>query len=329
MELKIDLDVLRQRKVMICTPMYGGVCEGTYMRSMLELGVMFAKNNIDFQFHCLFNESLITRARAYACDEFMRSDCTHMLFIDSDVAFNPKDVLVLLWLQSEESQYDVIGAAYPKKCISWEKIKAAVDKGFADKDPNNLAHFVGDFVFNPKNSGEFQISEPVEVSELGTGFMMIRRSTLDKYKVAYPHLSYKPDHVRSEHFDGSREIHMYFDTAIDPVSKRYLSEDYKFCQDVTAMGGHIWLCPWMGLSHAGKYIFGDVATPGIAALAALGASLTADPDDLGGKQGTRRPGTSIPLSKPSAGKTTTPNVLPGLPGAKQKFSDRVTKKGKK
>jgi hypothetical protein len=314
MDFKIDLDELRKRKLFITTPMYGGVCEGSYMKSMLELGVLLTKHNLDFQFHCLFNESLITRARAYSCDEFMRSDCTHMLFVDSDVGFNPRDVLVLLWLQSKESEFDVIGGAYAKKCISWEKIKMAVDKGFAEENPNNLAHFVGDFVFNPKAGvGSFKIDEPVEVSELGTGFMMIRRETLDKYKAAYPELSYRPDHVRSEHFDGTREIHMYFDTAIDPDSKRYLSEDYKFCYDVQKMGGKVWLCPWMGLSHSGKYVFGDVATPGLSAMAALGSSPTADPDAL--------KGTKCQPAKPAQ------VGLPGLPGAqpKEKFSDRIAK----
>jgi hypothetical protein len=65
------------------------------------------------------------------------------MFIDSDIAFNPKDVLALMALQTEESEFDVISASYPKKCITWEKIKAAVDKGFADENPKQLEQFVG------------------------------------------------------------------------------------------------------------------------------------------------------------------------------------------
>ncbi|MBF9651877.1 hypothetical protein IAI40_12155, partial [Streptococcus pseudopneumoniae] len=55
----------------------------------------------------------------------------------------------MLALQSDESPYDVLAAPYPKKCISWEKIKAAVDKGVADENPAVLENFVGDYVFNP------------------------------------------------------------------------------------------------------------------------------------------------------------------------------------
>ena len=227
--------------------------------------------------HFLLNESLITRARNYVADEFLRSDATHLMFIDSDISFNANDVITLLALQSDESEYDVIGGAYPKKCISFEKIKLAVDKGFADKDPNQLERFVGDYVFNPKSGpGNIPISEPCEVSELGTGFMMIRRATFEKYAAAYPEQSYKPDHVRTEHFDGSREIMAYFDCIIDPVSKRYLSEDYNFCYHAQKAGMKIWLAPWMALQHFGSYSFGG----SLADLAMIGAAATADPGQL-------------------------------------------------
>jgi hypothetical protein len=56
------------------------------------------------------------------------------------------------------------------------------------------------------------------------------------------------------------------------ASKRYLSEDYFFCQNVNRMGGKIWMCPWMKLSHTGSYVFGG----SLADLASIGVSATAD-----------------------------------------------------
>jgi hypothetical protein len=210
-------------------------------------------------------------------DEFMRSDATHLMFIDSDIGFNPQDVIALMALMTDESDYDVIGGPYPKKCISWEKIKLAVDKGVADEDANLLEKYVGDYVFNPKGGQkEIPLGEPVEVLEIGTGFMMVRKETFTKYAAAYPELSYKPDHVRTEHFDGSREIHAYFDCIIDPESKRYLSEDYNFCYHAQKIGLRVWFCPWMQLQHVGSYIFGG----SLADLATIGASATADSSQL-------------------------------------------------
>ena len=276
-EVKVSIEELRKRKLFLATPMYGGNCVGMYTRAVADLAAVCAKYGIPLQLYFLFNESLITRARNYCADEFLRSDATHMLFLDSDIGFNPQDVLAMLAIQDDESDYDVIGAPYPKKCISWEKVKQAVDKGIADEDPNRLEKFVGDYVFNPKGGQkEIPLGEPVEVMEIGTGFMMIRRKTFDKYKEVFPHLHYKPDHIRTEAFDGSREIMAYFDCIIDPESKRYLSEDYMFCYNVQKAGMKVWFCPWMQTQHVGTYVFGG----SLADLASIGASATADAGQL-------------------------------------------------
>jgi hypothetical protein len=281
MEIKIDIETLRKRKLFVATPMYGGQCAGMFAKSTADLSAICTKYDIPLQLYYLFNESLITRARNYCVDEFMRSDAEHMMFIDSDIGFNPQDVIALMALQSgDPEKYDIIGGPYPKKCISWEKIKQAVDKGVADSDPNVLEKFVGDFVFNPKGGQtSIQISEPCEVLEIGTGFMMVTKAAMKKFSETYPQYMYKPDHVRTEHFDGSREIMMYFQAEIDPATKRYLSEDYWFCQKAQQAGLSTWFCPWMKLQHVGSYIFGG----SLADLAQIGAAATADPGNLGGK----------------------------------------------
>lgn len=276
-EIKVPKGGFKDRSLFVAAPMYGGQCAGLFTRSMIDLSALCYKYGINVRFYFLFNESLITRARNYCCDEFMRSDATHLMFIDSDIGFNPHDVIALLALASPDSEYDVIGGPYPKKTISWEKIKMAVDKGFADVDPENLARFVGDYVFNPKaNQASIPIQEPVEVLEIGTGFMMIQKKTLQKFADEFPQYSYKPDHVRTEHFDGSREIMQYFQAEIEPKNKRYLSEDYWFCQKIQELGLKTWFCPWMKLHHVGTYVFGG----SLVDMAELGAAATADAGQL-------------------------------------------------
>jgi hypothetical protein len=274
-KLEIATEELRKRSLFVATPMYGGQCSGMFARSIADLSALCQHYGIPLQLYFLFNESLITRARNYCCDEFLRSKASHLMFIDSDIGFDPRDVIALLGMQSEESDYDIIGGAYPKKTISWEKVKTAVDKGFADDDPNVLEKFVGDYVFNPKgNQGFIPLNRPVELLEIGTGFMMIRRKTLETFANAFPEYSYRPDHVRTEAFDGSREIMQFFQAEI--VEKRYLSEDYWFCQKVQELNLKTWLCPWMRLQHAGTYVFGG----SLADIAAVGASATADAAEL-------------------------------------------------
>ena len=272
MEIKINVEDLQKKKLFIATPMYGGQCAGMFTKSTNDLAMACTKYGIDVRFYYLFNESLITRARNYCADEFLRSDCTHMLFIDSDIGFNFKDVFTLLHLCEPSTGFDIVTGPYPKKTISWEKIKSAVDQGFGAENPFELENFVCDYVFNAAEGiTEFRVDEPVQIREGGTGFMMIHRNTFEKYALAYPELNYLPDHVRTEHFDGTREITAFFDTIIDPKTKRYLSEDYMFSQYAREAGLKIWMCPWMQLKHVGSYTFGG----SMSAMAAIAASPTA------------------------------------------------------
>lgn len=313
-KVTISGEELQKRKLFVATPMFGGMCQGVFLRSMVDLATLCKHYGVSFRLYLLFNESLIPRARNYAADEFLRSGDTHFMFIDADIGFNPNDVLSMLAMQSDESPYDVLCGPYPKKCISWEKIKTAVDKGVGDENPENLAKYVGDYVFNPANgTNQISLQEPAEILEGGTGFMMIRRKTFENFAKAYPEQSYKPDHVRTANFDGSREIMAYFDCPIDhklthlnteleaflkknpkatgqdvykwtkdidtaskTYSKRYLSEDYMFCQWVRNIGMKIWLCPWMELQHVGTFTYGG----SLKDLASIGQVATADPGQL-------------------------------------------------
>jgi len=257
MEIQVKIEELRKHKVFVATPMYGGMAHGLYIKSSLDLQTTMNKYGIDCKFSFLFNESLITRARNYLVDEFLRSDYTHLLFIDSDIHYNPPDVVALLALDK-----DVIGGPYPKKSINWGNVAQAA-RNHPEMEPKELEQLVGEYVFNVvKGTKQFQVTDPLEVMEIGTGFMLVKREVFEKMEKEYPMIRYKPDHVGQANFDGSRYIHAYFDTVIDTKesivgggSDRYLSEDYMFCQMWRKMGGQIYLCPWMKTQHIGTYAF--------------------------------------------------------------------------
>lgn len=276
MQIQIKIEDLQKCKLFIATPMYGGQCLGMYMKSCLDLQGICQQYKIESRFSFIFNESLITRARNYLVDEFLRSGYTHMMFIDADIHFDPRDIIALMALDK-----DVIGAPYPKKSIKWPSVLEAV-KRKPDIKPEELEKVTGDYVFNAvAGTGQFSVAEPLEVMEIGTGMMMIKREVFVKWQKQYPQYSYKPDHVGQENFDGKRYIHAFFDCIIDRKreltvdhegveahgqtieiggSDRYLSEDYFFCQQWRNMGGKIHICPWMKTKHVGSYAFtGDMA----------------------------------------------------------------------
>ena len=255
---KIDMEnTLKTYKLFIATPMYGGMNHGLYMKSCLDLQMLLTQYGVEVRFSFIFNESLITRARNYLVDQFLKSGFTHMLFLDADIHFQPQDILDLL-----ARNQDVIGAPYPKKSINWKNVALAA-RTHDTLDPSELENVIGDYVFNVvKGTTKIQVNQPLEVLEIGTGFMMIRRDVFDKMKEAYPKHQFKPDFIGQAEFDPSRYIHVFFDTMIDTVdsatgggSDRYLSEDYMFCQLWRKIGGKVFLCPWMRTQHIGTYAF--------------------------------------------------------------------------
>ena len=181
MEISIKRETLAKNSIFVATPMYGGMNHGLYMKACLDLQGLCLAYGVQVKFSFLFNESLITRARNYLVDEFLhRSDCTHLLFIDSDIHFDPNDVIAMLALDK-----DVIGGPYPKKAIKWKSIKTAVKKN-PDIDPGSLEKLAGDFVFNPvKGTAQFTVSDPLEVLEIGTGFMLVKREV---FKIGRAHV---------------------------------------------------------------------------------------------------------------------------------------------
>lgn len=173
-----------------------------------------------------------------------------MLFIDSDIVFNPKDIIAMLALDKE-----IVGGPYPKKSIEWGQLHKAVNKN-PNLPASEYEKLTGSMVFNPvSGTQKFSVNEPLEVLEVGTGFMLIRRDVFERFEQAYPDQKYKPDHVGQTHFSGDREITAFFDCVIDPDSKRYLSEDYFFTQWCRKIGIKVWMCPWFTLDHIGTYFY--------------------------------------------------------------------------
>ena len=240
---------MSKTKVFVCTPMYGGQCTGSYTQGLLNLGSILREAKIESMMSFMFNESLITRARNALTQAFLKSDATHLMFIDADINFNPNDVVTML-----KANKDVIGGIYPKKEINWATVKQAIANNVPE---DQLKYHTGSFVVNLVNyatSVTVRVDKPVEVQNMGTGFLLIKRKVFDKLKPTVP--SYSNDVADLGNTIGAKEvIHEYFATSIEESTNRLLSEDYHFCSIYRAMGGKIWAAPWVVLAHIGTYAF--------------------------------------------------------------------------
>jgi hypothetical protein len=239
--------------LMVGTPCYGGMVHEGYLRGLTSLVAEVAGSGSPINLATVVNESLITRARNELVKHFLISDCTHLLFIDSDICFEPNDVYRIV-----SHDKDLVVASYPLKGQRWENLSGMTEI----KDPEEVKRRVIDHVVNFKfnseedlRTGRVDIKEGlVEVHEGGTGFMCIKRHVVEKIIEANPDTKYKkePRFLLGDHDDGERWA--IFDTEIEE-NGRYLSEDYLFCRRWQRLGGQVWLDPFIELTHMGTYAF--------------------------------------------------------------------------
>ncbi len=294
MPFEIDIEQLKGAKIFVGCPMYDGRCHAEFTFALCQLAALCTQWGIAVQLYFASGEALVMKARNAIADQFLQSDATHLLLIDADIGFSATDVLSLLALQMRDSgdnPYDVVTAPYPIKRIVWDRVARAVKQGLADDDSAKLAGFAANLLLFPEAPGSFDLSQPLEVAKAGTGFMMIRRQTLERFKAHYPQRRYKSGNIGIE-FGCSPELTQFFDTAIEGQAETleadlrafllnhpdaghdairqfmasrtgaggdYISEDFLFCRLVRAMGLKLWSCPWMKLSHTGSFAFtGDL-----------------------------------------------------------------------
>jgi len=249
---ELEISRLKGKKLFIATPMYGNQCNGGYMQACMRLQKMCYELDVPIELYVVFNESLVTRARNVCVHEFLKTDYTHMMFIDSDIVFDPLDVLKFLAYDR-----DIMCGAYSKKTIRWDRALQALSTGDLNlgSTDSDVESFTGDFFFSPSGSGRMSFYDPVEVTDTGTGFMMIKRECFEEFEKAYPELKYVSDTSGDGQKYYQKEMVAYFDTVIDPDSNRYLSEDYMFCRYSKKIGLKVWLAPWAKLQHIGSYTY--------------------------------------------------------------------------
>ena len=189
---------------------------------------------IDFFFRA--GDSLVTRARNDCVAQFLANPVfTHLFWIDGDIGFSPEAAMRLLL-----SDHDVAAGVYPLKREEWpaEGVpEGTTRKRFDDlyaRYPVNTDEISGDVVELTVDADGF-----MRVSDAPTGFMVIKRKVFDLLIEKYPDYKYKPDWPEGNVPEGGFH-YRFFDTMIDPISKRLLSEDYAFCRLLQHIGQDIY-----------------------------------------------------------------------------------------
>ncbi len=252
------LEYLRKQKILVCTPCYGGVVSHTYLTSMWNLANIGNYYAIAIGLQIIGGDSLVTRARNSLVSDFLKTDATHLMFIDADIEFDPMDVYRIV-----STDKDIVAGSYPIKKLFLNQISEGIKNKTLDvNDVSSIEKHISNYVIHAQNPVEIAekrtetievINGLAEVFEVGTGFMSIKREVFEKMIQAYPQIKYYDDKELSLPKE-KRIKYSFFDTIIDEDG-RYLSEDYAFCKRWRDLGGKIYLAPDIILNHTGQYTF--------------------------------------------------------------------------
>lgn len=223
----------KQIKLFIATPAFGHQVTTNYMNSVMRfVSTTHPKLQVATAIHLQSGMALVTQARNNCVASFLKSDCTHFLFIDADIGFDPEAVYRLL-----EKDEDVVLTPYAVK-------------GFG-------ANFGLQFIVHFPNKDNVKLGKDgfVEITAGPTGFMMIKREAFEKLKKAYP----DKKTVNKQLVGNKVEVmdsdwYTFFETGVDPING-YLGEDICFCKLWTDIGGKIYADATSELSHFGGHNF--------------------------------------------------------------------------
>jgi hypothetical protein len=244
-------------KVYLLTPCFGGICCVNYVVSLMKSIEFFKQIDIPLVVEFCKNDSLVSRARNNLVAKAMTDpECTHIFFVDNDITWNAFDILKLVI-----SEKDLVGGVYPLKKYDWSKCMqpSFFEKTISRKNGSLLADKVSDEDMLQHNLLHYNINyidsvlnidnNLARVKHLATGFMMIRRHTIEKLMLAHPDTKYVDD-VHFLHPNENAMAYALFDCGVR--EGHYFSEDWMFCDRWTKIGGDIYIDVSINLIHTGS-----------------------------------------------------------------------------
>jgi hypothetical protein len=207
-------------KIVIATPFYEMKGFSPYISSLAKTLSLLHKLGIECDYWDLSGDSYVDRARNTIANEFMKTDATHLIFIDSDMAWDLDGFGNLL-----QADVDIVGAGYPCK-NQWDFYSCILNVN-------------DDELKTPKVDPKTGL---ISAWGVPTGFMKIRREVFLKLAEKMPDNKYEC----SKDEDGKESYHYNFFGRIPPMG-----EDISFCRRWVSIGGELWVEPRVTITHFG------------------------------------------------------------------------------
>lgn len=217
----------KPKNIVISIPAYTGMVHCGTMRSVVYDLMALVNSGDTVRLVEEIGNADIARCRSMIVAKFLASDATHLVMIDSDLAWEPGGLVRLV-----NANVDFVGGAYPMRVGDGTQFHLRMKK----RDVQTIDPVTG----------------LLEVEAVPTGFICMRRAMLERMVQHYPDSKFATEHCPKGYawdlFDA------YWEQEEGGLRQK-LGEDYSFCRRWRDMGGQIWVDPSISMGHLGTKIW--------------------------------------------------------------------------
>ena len=231
--------------IFVATPVHSDVSIH-YFKACLEFQKECFVRKIPVMFQVM-KSSLVTQGRQLCVSGFMESNCTHMLFIDSDISFNFKMVERMINFDKE-----ICLVPYPIKGTDHDKVKARILAGDT-LSPHLLGNQYTMSVPDPTN---VKVTDGfIEVERGPAGCMLIKKEVIHKLIKEYPEFTINQHTLIDGKLVKRNHMYNFFDTYWNKDDKTYTGEDFYFCKLCKHADIKMYALVDEYISHHGEYSY--------------------------------------------------------------------------
>ncbi len=212
---------LSGKSIFIALPAYDFKVSLKLAVSLARFTQQAAQHGITIQLGSICGCSVVSRARNLLSQDMLESQCDYLMFIDSDINFEPEDIFRLMAWGNDPKKGIVAGVPRTRN-------ESKVYIATLDYDENQELTMNGMGL--------------VRAKRVATAFMLVRREVFVTMTEAHPEWQYYD--TRS-----NRMIPCLFDFQL--TEEGYMGEDFLFCDRARELGFEVWVDPSITLGHMG------------------------------------------------------------------------------
>ena len=234
----------KQISLYVGTPVHSDV-NINYFVSCLNLQRECIAHGITIHIQCT-KSSLVTQGRQLIVSDFLNSDASHLLFIDSDISFSIEIIKKML-----AADKDIILTPYPLKDFNSEKVIQKIKEG----SKLDLKLIANQYTVGLKNNLLSVDKGIAEIERGPAGCMLIKREVFERLIEKYPTRIIKQHVLIAGKAVLKENLYNFFDTFWNEKDNTYTGEDFYFCKLCTDTGFKIYALVDEYITHNGDFAY--------------------------------------------------------------------------